>query len=104
MGTSERGYRAMLRVEQMLASYLSPDAASSLNAPALPTKPLHTSSVLVSKGYAAAGQAGSCLHTMAVLQAYQADLLKELDEGEGFSAEDIWELCKTTDLSLHATK
>ncbi len=80
-GTSERGYRAMPLVEQMLASYLSPDAASSLKALTLPTKLLRTSSALVGKGYAAAGQAGSCLHTMAVLQAYQADLLKELDEG-----------------------
>ncbi len=104
MGTSERSYRAMPHVEQTLASYLSPDAASSLKAPTLPTKPLHTSSALVGKGYAAAGQAGSCLHTMAVLQAYQADLLKELDEGEGFSAEDIRELRKTADLSLRATK
>ncbi len=38
------------------------------------------------------------------VQAYQADLLKELDEGEGFSAENISELRKTADLSLHATK
>ncbi len=56
------------------------------------------------KGYAAAGQAGSCMHTMAVLQAYQADQLKELDEGEGVNAEDIKELRKTADLSLRATK
>ncbi len=104
MGTSDRGYRAMPRVEQTLASYLSPDAASSLKAPTLPTKPLRTSSALVGKEYAAAGQAGSCLHTMEVLQAYQADLLKELDEGEGFSAEDISELRKTAGLSLRATK
>ncbi len=103
-GTSERGYRAMPRVEQTLASYLSPDAASSLKAPTLPSKPLRTSSALVGKGYAAAGQAGSCLHTMAVLQAYQADLLKELDEGEGINADDISELRKTADLSLCATK
>ncbi len=103
-GTSERGYRAMPRVEQTLASYLSPNAASSLKAPTLPTKLLRTSSALVGKGYAAAGQAGSCLHTMAVLQAYQADLLKELDEGEGFNADDISELRRTADLSLRATK
>ncbi len=90
-------------VEQTLVSYLSPDLASSLKAPTLPTKPRQASSTLVGKGYAAAGQAGSCLHTMAVLQAYQADLLKELDEGEGFNVEDISELCKTADLSLRAT-
>ncbi len=41
---------------------------------------------------------------MTVLQAYQADLLKELDEGEGVNAEDIKELRKTADLSLRATK
>ncbi len=51
-----------------------------------------------------AGQAGLCPHTMTVLQAYQADLLKELDEGEGVNAEDIKELRKTADLSLRATK
>ncbi len=60
--------------------------------------------MLVGKGYAAAGQAGSCLHTLVVLQAYQADLLKELDEGEGFGADDICELRRTADLSLRATK
>ncbi|KAI2649150.1 Retrovirus-related Pol polyprotein from transposon 17.6 [Labeo rohita] len=77
VGTTERGYRAIPRVEQTLASYLSPEVASSLKAPVLPTKALRTTSVLVGKGYSAAGQAGSCLHTMVVLQAYQADLLKE---------------------------
>ncbi len=93
MGTSERSYRAMPQVEQTLASYLSPDAASSLKASTLPSKPLGTSSALVGKGYAAAGQASSCLHTMAVLQAYQAELLKELDEGKEVNAEEIKELC-----------
>ncbi len=41
---------------------------------------------------------------MAVLQAYQAYLLKELDEGEGINAEEISELRKTADLPLRATK
>ncbi|KAI2651994.1 Transposon Ty3-G Gag-Pol polyprotein [Labeo rohita] len=59
-GLDERGYRAMPRVEQTLASYLSPESASSLKAPVLPSKPLRVTSAL----------------------AYQADLLKELDEGE----------------------
>ncbi len=103
-GLSECGYRAMPRVEQTLASYLAPGAASSLKAPVLPTKPLRGSSVLLGKGYAAAGQAGACLHTMAVLQAYQADLLKELDEGEQISSSDVGELRRTADLALRATK
>ncbi|KAL0186202.1 hypothetical protein M9458_017872, partial [Cirrhinus mrigala] len=103
-GLDERGYRAMPRVEQTLASYLSPAAASSLKAPVLPSKPLRVTSALVGKGYAAAGQAGACLHTMSVLQAYQADLLKELDEGAEISDCDISELRRTADLSLRATK
>ncbi|KAL0158536.1 hypothetical protein M9458_046612, partial [Cirrhinus mrigala] len=76
---SSSGYKTMPRVEQ--TSYLSPGVASSLKAPTLPSKPLHATSVLVGKEYIAAGQDGSCLHTMSVLQAYQAGLLKELDEG-----------------------
>ncbi len=103
-GLSECGYRATPRVEQTLAGYLSPGAASSLKAPVLPTKPLRVSSALVGKGYTAAGQAGACLHTMSVLQAYQADLLKELDEGEQISLSDIGELRRNADLALRATK
>ncbi len=94
----------MPRVEQTLASYLSPGVASSLKAPVLPSKPLRTTSALVGKGYTAAGQAGACLHTMSVLQAYQADLLKELDEGEQIKSDDIVELRRTADLALRATK
>ncbi len=50
-------------VEETLASYLSVGETSSLQAPSLPSKPLQK--------YAAAGQAVTSLHTMAVLQAYQ---------------------------------
>ncbi len=79
-------------MEQTLASYLSPSMTSSLKAPSLPTKTLRTASALFGNGYAAAAQAGVGLHTMAVLQAYQADLLKELDECEEIKAKDISEL------------
>ncbi|KAL0149575.1 hypothetical protein M9458_055102 [Cirrhinus mrigala] len=94
-------YKTMPRVEQTLASYLSPGAASSLRAPTLPSKPLRTTSALVGKEYTAAGQAGACLHTMSVLQAYQADLVKEIDEGEKV---DLAELRRTADLALRDTK
>ncbi len=40
---------------------------------------------------------------MSVLQAYQADLLKELDEGEQVKSDDIVELRRTADLALRAT-
>ncbi|KAL0194632.1 hypothetical protein M9458_008204, partial [Cirrhinus mrigala] len=92
-GLDERAYKAMLRVEQTLASYLSPGAASSLKAPALPSKPLRTTTSLVGKG--------ACLHTMSLLQAYQADLLKGLADGEKV---DLEELRRAADLALRAIK
>ncbi|KAI2644246.1 Zinc finger protein zas1 [Labeo rohita] len=100
-GLDEQAYKAMPRVEQTLASYLSPGTASSLKAPTIPSKPLHTTSSLLGKGYSATGQAGACLHTMSLLQAYQADLLKGLADGEKV---DLEEPRRTVDLALHATK
>lgn len=47
------------------------------------------------KSYAVAVQACGAFNTMAVLQAYKADLLKDLDQGEGLFP---------TDLELRATK
>ncbi len=64
----------MPKVEETLTSYLSHQSSSSTRSPVLPTKPVRTTS---------AGQAAACLHTMSLLQAYNADLLADLDEGEG---------------------
>ncbi len=36
------------------------------------------------------------LHTMAILQAYQADVLKEMDEGTGLTPEAVKELRRAT--------
>lgn len=41
---------------------------------------------------------------MSIMQVYQADLLKEIDEGGEFSADALRELRWATDLSLRATK
>lgn len=41
-GLKEHGYGAITKVEQTLARYLSPDMASSLKAPTLPTRPCRT--------------------------------------------------------------
>lgn len=49
-------------------------------------------------------QASGALHIMAELQAYQADLLKDLDQGQGLSHEAVAELRRTTDLALRANK
>ncbi|KAL0176981.1 hypothetical protein M9458_029311, partial [Cirrhinus mrigala] len=79
--------------------YLSLGETSSLKAPSLPSEPLQRTSSLNGRAYVAAGQAVASLHTMAVLQAYQADLLKDLDKGQGLSSEEVAELDCTTDLA-----
>ncbi len=71
----------MPQTEETLAGYLSPGGSSSLKKATLPTKPCRVTSSLVGKAFQAAGQAGAALHTMAVLQACQADLLKDLSTG-----------------------
>ncbi len=98
------GYERMPPIEKTLASYLSMGETSSIKVPSLPSKPIQDTSTLNGKAYAAAGQAVASLHTMAVLQAYQADLLKELDKGQGLSPDEVAELRRTTDLALRATK
>ncbi|XP_060741844.1 uncharacterized protein LOC132856323 [Tachysurus vachellii] len=103
IGLESHGYGAMPRVEETLAGYLSP-ASPAWRRPALPSKPCRTTSALVGKAYTAAGQAGAALHTMAVLQAYQADLLAELDGREELGPQAISELRRATDLALRATK
>lgn len=91
----------MPKVEKTLAGYLSPVYASSVKRPALPSKPCRITLSLVGKAYEAAGQTGGSLHTMAVFQAYQADLLKELDTDLALA---VKELRRTTNLSLRTNK
>ncbi len=105
VGSVEQGYTAMPVIEDTLASHLSPSLAPSWKShPLLPSKPCRTTSALIGKSYIAAGQAGMALHTMAILQAYQADVLKEMDEGTGLTPEAMKELRRATDLALRATK
>ncbi len=93
------------RVEDTLASHLLPSLAPSWKSrPLLPTKPCRTTSALIEKSYITAGQAGMALHTMAILQSFQVDVLKEMNEGDGLTPEAVKELRKATDLALRATK
>ncbi len=100
----ESGYERMPPVEETLASYLSMGDTASLKVPSLPFKSLQDTSRLNGRAYAAAGQGVASLHTMVVLQAYQADLLKDLDDGQGLSPDEVAELRRTTDLALRVTK
>ena len=102
---ANRGYAAMPPVEETLAEHLAPNSATAWKSrPLLPSKACRVTSSLVGKSYMAAGQAAASLHSMAVLQAYQAELLKDLDEGEGITPEAVKELRRATDLALRATK
>ncbi len=101
----EQGYAAVPVVEDKLAAHLSTTSAPSWKAhPLLPSKPCRTTSALIGKSYMAAEQAGAALHTMAILQAYQAEVLKEMDEGDGVTPEAVTELRRATGLTLRATK
>ncbi|MGL5882283.1 MAG: hypothetical protein ACRCY0_03465, partial [Synechococcus elongatus] len=100
----QHGYVSMPPIDETFANYLVAGRAPTLKAPVLPSKPLKVTSRLNGRAYAAAGQAGAALHTMAVLQAYQADLLKDLDQGQGLSPDAVAELRQATDLALRATK
>ncbi len=59
-------------------------------------------SALVGKADSAAGQAAACLHTMYLLQAYQAEFLGDHDEGKVCGPNAVYELLRVTDLSLGA--
>lgn len=104
VGAKEQGYVAMPHMEETLAGYLSPGGSSLLNKPTLTTKPCRFTSSLVGKVFQPAGKAGAALHTIAVLQLYQADPLKDLSTDGSISEEAFSELCRATDLSLCATK
>ncbi|KAI2655635.1 Nonribosomal peptide synthetase [Labeo rohita] len=73
-------------------------------ASSLPSEPLQRTSSLNGRAYVAAGQAVASLLTMAVLQAYQADLLKDLDKGQGLSPDEVAELRHIMDLALWASE
>ncbi|KAI2644460.1 Protein P [Labeo rohita] len=103
-GGPARGYTEVPQVERAIAMHLCPqNAASWRGRPRLPSRACKFSSALVAKAYAASGQAASALHAMAILQVYQAKVLKDLHEGVP-DPELLHELRSTTDYALRATK
>ena len=102
-GAAEKGYTQIPPVEEAVATHLCPPSARWRSKSALPSKACRTTSALVGRAFAAAGQAASALHSMAVLQILQADLLRDLDE-RGPDQDTLTDLRSATDLSLRATK
>ncbi len=94
----------MPQLDESVAAHLCPPTVIGWKAKAShPSKPCRTTSALAGRSYASAGQAASALHSMAVLQVYQAKLLSAIDESEPDPA-TLRELRSTTDLALRATK
>lgn len=94
-GTETQGYTRIPPVEESVAAHLCPSSAS------LRRQCCHQSLAarIADKAYAASGEEISALHTMAVLQVFQAQLLKSLDWGETFK-----DLRAAKDFTLKATK
>ncbi len=103
-GAEEKGYERMPQLDESVAAHLCPPTAIGWKAKAShPSKPCRTTSALAGRSYASAGQAASALHSMAVLQVYQAKLLSAVDESEPDPA-TLRELRSATVLALRATK
>ncbi len=103
-GAEEKGYERMPQLDESVAAHLCPPTAIGWKAKAShPSKPCRTTSALAGRSYASAGQAASALHSMAVLQVYQAKLFSAVDESEPDPA-TLRELRSATDLALRATK
>ncbi len=103
-GAEEKGYERMSQLDESVAAHLCPPTAIGWKAKAShPSKPCRTTLALAGRSYASAGQAASALHSMAVLQVYQAKLLSAVDESEPDPA-TLRELRSATDLALQATK
>ncbi|XDV18188.1 hypothetical protein PO909_023941 [Leuciscus waleckii] len=73
-GGAVKGYEAIRPVERSAAASWTGD-------PHLPSKPCEFSSILTGKAYKDCGQAASSLHTMALLQVYQAKALMDMHKG-----------------------
>ncbi len=101
-GAEEKRYERMPQLDESVAAHLCPPTAIGWKAKAShPSKSCRTTSVLAGRSYASAGQAASALHTIAVLQVYQAKLLFATDESEPDPA-TLRELRSVTDLALRA--
>ncbi|KAL0192323.1 hypothetical protein M9458_010619, partial [Cirrhinus mrigala] len=85
----DKGYEKLPPLDESVAAHLCPFTP--------------VTSALAGRAYASAGQAGSALHSMAVLQVFQAKLLAGTDKS-ALDFATLMELRSATDLALRATK
>ncbi|KAL0204651.1 hypothetical protein M9458_002669, partial [Cirrhinus mrigala] len=98
------GYEKLPPLDGSVAAHLCPPTAIGWKAKAShPSKPCRTTSALAGRAYTSAGQAASALHSMAILQVFQAKLLAQSDKS-ALDPATLTELRSATDLALRATK
>ncbi len=100
-GTEEKGNEHLPPLDESVAAHLCPPTAIGWKASHL-SKPCRATSALAGRAYSAAGQLASALHSMAVLQVFQAKILA--NEEAGLDTASLKNLRSTTDLALRATK
>ncbi|KAI2656961.1 Transposon Ty3-G Gag-Pol polyprotein [Labeo rohita] len=101
---SHKGYEKLPPLDESVAAHLCPPTAIGWKTKAShPSKPCRTTSALAVRAYTSAGQAASALHSMAILQVFQAKLLAQSDKS-ALDPATLTELRSATDLALRATK
>ncbi|KAI2664297.1 Platelet glycoprotein V [Labeo rohita] len=103
-GAEDKGYEKLPPLDESVAAHLCPPTAIGWKTKAShPSKPCRTTSALAGRAYTSAGQAASALHSMAILQVFQAKLLAQSDKS-ALDPATLTELRSATDLALRATK
>ncbi|KAL0168644.1 hypothetical protein M9458_036866, partial [Cirrhinus mrigala] len=102
-GAEGKGYGKLPPLDESVVAHLCPPTAIGWKARAAhPSKPCRTTSALAGRAYSLAGQAALALHSMPVLQVYQAKLLRGMDES-GPDLTEFKDLCSVTDLASKAS-
>ncbi|KAL0147769.1 hypothetical protein M9458_056912, partial [Cirrhinus mrigala] len=80
-GAEDKDYEKLPPLDESVAAHLCPPTAIGWKTKAShPSKPCRTTSALAGRAYTSAGQAASALHSMAILQVFQAKLLAQSDK------------------------
>ncbi len=102
-GPEEKGYEHLPPLDEFVATHLClPMAIGWEERASHPSKLCRATSALAGHAYSAAGQAASVLHSMAVLQVFQAKMLAS--EEARPDAASLKDLRSTTNLDLRATR
>lgn len=103
-GAVEKGNEKLPFLDEAVAAHLCPPTAIGWKVKVThPSKPCRNTSAFAGQAYASAGLTGSALHTMAVLQVFQAKLLPSMNKS-GPDPAAFRDLRSATDLALSATK